>query len=98
MEKLCFDKKSFVGRSRSEALIAKRITNAFVEGGGDTIVISHALMSDLALKIYDKVKEVAPDKTVEICRASASSVFNSSIPSLSVGYIKKTPSSAEITW
>ncbi|MBR2988269.1 MAG: DegV family protein, partial [Clostridia bacterium] len=79
VEKLCFDKKSFVGRSRSEALIAKRITNAFVEGGGDTIVISHALMSDLALKIYDKVKEVAPDKTVEICRASASSVFNSSI-------------------
>ena len=98
VEKLCFDKKTLVGRSRSEALIAKRIANAFALGGGDTIVISHALMSDLALKIYDKVKEIAPEKSVEICRTSASSVFNATIPSLSVGYIKKTPSSEEITW
>lgn len=98
VEKLCYDSKSFVGRSRSEALVAKRIANAFVASGGDTIVISHALMSDLALKIYDKVKEIAPEKSVEICRTSASSVFNATIPSLSVGYIKKTPSSEEITW
>lgn len=97
-EKLCFDKKTFVGRSRSEALIAKRIAQAFVASGADFIVISHALMSELALKIYDKVKELAPDKDIEICRASASSVCVNSLPYLSVGYIKKVEKTGAIDW
>ena len=98
VDRLCYDKLSFVGRSRSEALIAKRIVNAFVESKASTLVISHALMSELALKIFDRVKEIAPEKDVEIYRSSVSSVCSASLPSLSVGFIKMVDRSGEVEW
>ena len=73
-------------RVKSEAMIAKKVVEAFAYSGADTLYISHGNCPSLAIKIMQRLNEKLPSKQIQITKMSVIVALNLGVPALIVGF------------